>query len=160
MFEFQLPGSAPKTKSNTARNAEALGVARGVSRLFQRRAEHSLVEFKLKTGRRVDVIAMDGKGIFTAVEIKTSVADFRGDRKWREYLPYCDRFYFAVPEKFPHEILPDDCGLMIGDAFEAEIFRTAPQGAMNAARRKAMTLRFAATAAKRLQRYTDPPFNR
>jgi hypothetical protein len=30
-------------------------------------------------------------------EIKTSAADFNRDTKWQEYLPYCERFYFACP---------------------------------------------------------------
>ena len=91
------------------------------------------------------------------IEIKTSVPDFRSDKKWPHYVPFCDRFYFAVPQDFPHAILPLDHGLIIGDAYDAEILRPAPAGAMNAARRRAITLRFAHTAANRLQRYTDPP---
>ena len=31
------------------------------------------------------------------VEIKVSRADFKADKKWREYLPYCEKFYFACP---------------------------------------------------------------
>ena len=34
-------------------------------------------------------------------EIKSSLEDFRTDRKWRDYLDYCDSFFFAVAEDFP-----------------------------------------------------------
>lgn len=37
--------------------------------------------------------------LVTAYEIKVSVSDFNRDSKWVEYLPYCEKFYFAVPKK-------------------------------------------------------------
>jgi hypothetical protein len=36
-------------------------------------------------------------GSIFGYEVKVSRADFVADRKWREYLPYCDRFYFVAP---------------------------------------------------------------
>ena len=145
---------ATEAKRNT-QAAEA--VVRGVSRLMHNLDETCLSEFTLKTGRRVDIIALDRKGVFTVVEVKTSVADFRADGKWREYLDFCDRFYFAVPTAFPAGILPSECGLMVADGYGSEILRASPQGGMNASRRKALTLRFARTAATRLMRLNDPP---
>jgi hypothetical protein len=140
------------------RNTDAAeAVVRGVSRLMHQMDEGCLTEFTLKTGRRVDLIAIDRKGAFTVIEVKSSVADFRSDNKWHEYLDFCDRFYFAVPLDFPTDILPTECGLMVADGYGSEILRESPPGAMNAARRKALTLRFARTAATRLVRLSDPP---
>ncbi|MGY8997180.1 MAG: MmcB family DNA repair protein, partial [Alphaproteobacteria bacterium] len=107
-------------------------------------------------GRRADVIALDQKGRFTIVEIKTSLADFRSDNKWLEYLEFCDFYFFAVPEDFPQEVLPDDHGLIVADRFDATILRPSGEAPMNAARRKAQTLRFALLAARRLHELTDP----
>lgn len=143
--------------SNPSDDTAAWKIARGVSRFFQRRTETCLTEFTLNTGRRVDIAALDAKGQITIVEIKTSVGDFRADKKWPHYLPFCDRFFFAVPEYFPHDILPREHGLIVSDSYEAEILRESPTGRMNAARRRALTLRFAHTAANRLRNYTDPP---
>ena len=42
-------------------------------------------EFKLSSGRRVDVMGLNPGGRFLLVEIKSSVADFKSDKKWREY---------------------------------------------------------------------------
>ena len=116
----------------------------------------SLTEFTLKGGRRADIVAMDGKGRFTIVEVKSSVADFRADSKWPEYREFCDLFYFAVAAGFPLELIPEDCGLMVADAYEASILRDAPEEALSAARRRAVLLRFAAAAAGRLHRHEDP----
>ncbi len=133
-------------------------VTRGAARLLENLGQGVLTEFSLATGRRVDVIGIDRAGTVTVIEVKASVADFRGDRKWREYLDFCDRFYFAVAADFPRDLLPDDdiCGVIIADRFGAEILREAATEKLSAARRKAVTLRFARTASQRLQSMLDP----
>lgn len=136
-------------------NSVAIGISRGVARLMRSMDADCLFEFKLRTGRRADVIGLDRKGCFIIIEIKSSVADYRSDGKWHEYIGFCDHFYFAVPPGFPIEILPDGCGIIFGDSFGAEISRPSAPLAMNASRRRALTLLFARTAATRLIRITD-----
>jgi hypothetical protein len=115
-----------------------------------------LTELTLPTGRRVDVIGLGPKGEVHIVEVKASVADFRGDRKWAEYLDYADRFSFAVAPSFPRQILPEDAGLIVADRYGAEVLRAPEDHPLAAARRKAMTLRFARLAADRLRGFADP----
>jgi len=131
-------------------------LARGICRALADHGLATMVEFTLSSGRRVDVIGLDRAGQATIVEIKTSVADFRADQKWPEYLEFCDQFFFAVPQDFPQEILPGGCGLMVADAYGAAILRESPALQLNAARRRAQNLRFALVAAERLGRLTDP----
>jgi hypothetical protein len=147
---------------STPATLTALDVARGVGRLFASMGISSLTEFPLGSGRRVDMAGLDGKGRLCVVEIKVSVADLRADRKWTDYLDYCDQFYFAVPEAFPRTLLeqepylPGRAGLIIANRFEAACLRGASAVPMNAARRKAETLRFARRAAERLTGLLDP----
>lgn len=132
-------------------------LARGVCRALAEHGYAALTEFTLRSGRRADVIALDAGGQIAIVEVKASLADLRGDRKWPEYLEFCDRFYFAVPAGFPREALPaEGCGLMVADAYAAEILREAPRVPLHASRRKALTLRFARVAGRRLLRLADP----
>ena len=131
-------------------------LARGVCRMLAAHGLAGLTEIPLANGRRADVMTLDRAGDVTIVEVKSSVEDFRADRKWTEYREFCDRLFFAVPESFPVELIPDDCGLIIADGFGAEIVRPAPEHRLVAARRKAVTLRFAHLAALRLQRLVDP----
>lgn len=131
-------------------------MARGLCRALAALGFASLVEFPLGNGRRVDIFALAGSGEFTIVEIKTSLADFRADRKWPYYLDFSDRFYFAVPLSFPAELIPEHCGLMVADAFGAEVLRVGPANPLPAARRRALTLRFARVAAVRLRYLLDP----
>lgn len=131
-------------------------VARGVSRMLLDRGYAPLLEFTLPNGRRLDVAAISDAGDIAAVEIKVSLADFRADEKWPEYLEYCDRYYFAVPDGFPLELLPDAHGLIVADKFGAAIVREAPHSPITAARRKSLLIRFGRTAAERFARAADP----
>jgi len=132
-------------------------IVRGVSRMMLEHGHAPLPEFSLPTGRRLDIAAVTGSGEIVGIEIKVSVDDFRGDMKWPEYLEYCDHYYFAVPDGFPQEILPDGQGLIIADRFGGAILRPSATSTISAARRKAMLIRFARVAAERHARLLDPP---
>ncbi|HEY8382320.1 MAG TPA: MmcB family DNA repair protein [Microvirga sp.] len=134
----------------------AAGVQRGVRRLFAQLGHVTLPEFTLANGRRADVIALAPDGQLTIIEIKSSVADFRADQKWPDYEDFCDRFYFAVPETVPFDVLPQDRGLILADSFGAAIMREAQSHALAGARRKAVMLRFAHVAAGILHAMADP----
>ena len=116
-------------------SATALQVQRGVRRLFAELGHVTIPEFSLANGRRADVIALCGAGKLTIVEIKSSVADFRADRKWPDYRDFCDRFFFAIPEEVPESLIPEECGLIVADAYGAELSRMAPAAKLAAARR-------------------------
>lgn len=140
----------------------AADVARGVARLLWRQDQVALCEVPLGNGRRADLMALDGKGGISIVEIKCSRADLRGDGKWHEYLDYCDHFYWAVPAGFnlaPFEeahFRPDIAGLIVADRYDAAILRSPAARPLAAARRKTETLRFARRAAQRLLGSLDP----
>jgi hypothetical protein len=136
-------------------NAAGL-IARGVMRYFAAHGMVGLAEMTLRSGRRADLLCLDAKSRITIVEIKSSIEDFRCDQKWPEYLEYCDRFYFAVPESFPQAVLPPEQGLMVADGYGASVIRESGDFALNAARRRALLLQFAQLAAGRLQAVIDP----
>lgn len=134
----------------------ACDLLRGVGRALAD-ADHAVVaELPLGNGRRADMATIDRAGAITLVEVKSCRADFRSDRKWHEYLPYCDRFYFAVGRDFLLDLLPSDEGLILADRFGAEIVREARLRALSAARRKVMLIRFGRAAASRLRALVDP----
>jgi hypothetical protein len=134
----------------------AMRICRGVIRLMDGLGFASLQEFPLRAKRRADVIAVDAAGEIVIVEVKSGRADFQSDRKWPEYLEFCDRFFFAVEPDFPRDILPVDCGLIVADAHGGEIMRPAPQGKLNGNRRRVLTLEIAIAANRRLARMLNP----
>lgn len=140
----------------------ASDVLRGTCRWLLRAGVAPLAEVPLAGGRRADILGVDGAGRLTLVEIKVSLSDLRGDRKWPDYLEHCDRFFWAVPAGLPTTDLetpafrPEDTGLIIADRFDAEAVRPAPWRPLNAARRKATTLNLARRAAHRWLGLIDP----
>ena len=139
-------------------NNVAQRLCRGVCRALTDLGYAPLPEFRLACGRRADIFALSDRGEAVIVEIKSSVEDFRADQKWPEYQPWCDRFYFAVSESFPRELVPEECGLIVADSWTAVILRDSPVRTLAPARRKALTLRAALAASERLLLLTDPGY--
>ncbi|CAL1690341.1 hypothetical protein MMB232_00463 [Brevundimonas subvibrioides] len=132
-----------------SRPETTLGVTRGAARLLADMGYAPLLEVCLPNGRRADVMALGRKGDIVIVEVKSVPDDFRVDRKWPEYAPFCDAFYFAVAPEFPDGILPDAPGLIVADTFGGAVVRDAPVSPLAPARRKAMTIAFGRLAAMR-----------
>ena len=124
-------------------------VTRGAARLLAALGYAPLAEVTLPNGRRADLMALGRRGEIFIVEVKSGLEDFRTDRKWGEYRPYCDAFAFAVSPEFPQEILPEEPGLIVADGFGGAVIREAQSVPLAGARRKALTLAFARLAALR-----------
>jgi hypothetical protein len=141
----------------------AAAVARGIGRLFRRNQIWVAPEIALPNGRRADLMGIDARGAIIIVEIKVSRADLLGDAKWPEYLDHCDRFYWGLPPTLDASLaaspafLPETTGLIIADAYDAEIIRPAATRPLAPARRKSETARLAALALRRLNLLQDPP---
>lgn len=131
-------------------------LARGVARHLLGHGFVSVEEFVPARGLRVDLMALGPKGEIWVVECKSCRADYMSDSKWQGYLPWCDRFFWAVDADFPVDLLPDQTGLILSDAYGAEILRQAPEVLLAPARRRKLTQMFARHAARRLHLLRDP----
>jgi len=128
----------------------ALVIRRGVQRLLIEMGAAVLPELCLPTGRRADLVALTRNGGIWIIEIKSSVEDFRVDRKWPEYRLFCDRFFFATHPDVPAHIFPQECGFLLSDGYGAEMMRDAPEHRLAAPMRKALMLRIARSGAARI----------
>jgi len=153
----EFPDSAPALQG-------AAAITRGVCRLFHRHDIFTVAEMPLRNNRRADLMGLSRNGDIVIVEIKCARGDLLGDAKWTEYLDFCDRFYWAVcPEILCEELhqerfLPERTGLIVADAYDAEILRPAALHPLAASRRKVETLRLARQAMRRLTGISDPAF--
>lgn len=137
------------TVVSVARPEITANVTRGAARLLADLGYAPLAEVTLPNGRRADLMALGPKGEIVIVEVKSGIEDYRVDRKWHEYMPYCDRFAFAVAPEFPQEILPEEPGLIVCDGFGGAVLREAPIAPLAGARRKALIVAFGRLAAMR-----------
>lgn len=131
-------------------------LARGVARHLAGHGFATIEEFVPDRGLRVDVMALGAKGEIWVVECKSSRADFMSDQKWQGYLPWCDRYFWAVDQEFDVDLLPEGTGLIIADGYDAEILRMGPEDKLAAARRNKLVRKFAFHAARRLHALRDP----
>jgi hypothetical protein len=140
----------------------AQAVARGICRLFARNDIWCIPEMPLRSNRRADLMGIDAKGHLVIVEIKVSKADLLGDAKWQDYLEHCDRFYWGLAAHLDRAcmeteaFLPERCGLIVADGYDAEILRPAATVPLNAARRKAEIERLARASLRRHMASLDP----
>jgi hypothetical protein len=134
----------------------AAAIQRGVGRMLRGAGFACVPELSLANGRRADVLALGRKGEVWIIEIKSSPADYLSDSKWRDYMEFCDRFFFAIPADMDPSLIDEGAGLIIADAWGADIVRDAAEARLAGARRKAVTLLVARTAAMRLHSATDP----
>ena len=124
-----------------------------IARMFIERGDACLREFTLRSGRRVDLIAIGSGGEITIVEVKSSRQDFISDRKWQDYPEWADRFYFAVAEGFPRDLLPGpkESGIIITDGFDCFEVQPAPRAKLVGQRRNHLTRRLAHVAMRRIE---------
>jgi hypothetical protein len=141
-MDAEAPLAVTRPETTTA-------VTRGAARLFLALGYAPLAEVGLPNGRRADLMALGPRGEIAIAEVKSGLDDYRTDRKWAEYAPYCDAFYFAVEAGFPRHVLPDGPGLIVADAFGGAVIVEPPVVQLAPARRKAVTLIFARLAAAR-----------
>ena len=133
----------------TGRPQVTQAVTRGAARLLVALGHAPVAEVGLPNGRRADLMALGPRGEILIVEVKSSPEDYLCDRKWGDYLPFCDSFYFAVGPEFPQALLPQEPGLIVADGFGGAVLRDAPASRLAPARRKALILAFGRLAAMR-----------
>lgn len=141
-----------------ARPEVTIAVCRGACRLMRQAGHSVLLELPLPDGRRADIFAVGRTGELVIVEVKSSIEDWRVDGKWPDYLNWCDLLYVAVPVDFPQQLIPDEIGLIVADAYGGEILRTPTRRPVAAGRRKALLIDCARLASERLARIEDPDF--
>lgn len=134
-------------------------LARGVCRHLYSHDFVTVEELIPAPGLRVDVMALGPRSEVWVIECKSSRADFQADAKWQGYLEWCDRYFWAVDDAFPAELLPEETGLIIADAYDAEIVRLGPETKLPPARRKVLLQKFARHAALRWHAARDPTFS-
>ncbi len=159
-YSDSLPSPSARTKAPD--HSQSSAVARGICRLFARNDIWCIPEMPLRCGRRADLMGIDVKGRIIIVEIKVSRADLLGDAKWCDYLDYCDLFYWGLPpqlDRGPLEtaaFMPERCGVIVADGYDAEILRPAASAPLAAARRKVEVERLARASLRRMVVAGDP----
>jgi hypothetical protein len=156
MAERSLVAAIGTAQIRRSRPEVTQAVTRGAMRCLRALGYSVLSEVILASGRRADVLALSPSGRIVIVEVKSSIEDWRADAKWSGYAAFCDGLAFAVAPDFPTDVIPDEVGLIVADAYGGAVIREPAEVPLPPARRRAILMRFAALAADRLQAVVDP----
>lgn len=85
---------------------------------------HIELGLKKRGHLRADVFCLNTKSDTVITEVKSCWQDFKTDKKWQNYKPFCMRMYFAIDEtlfathgtKILEAIEGHSCGLIVIDA--------------------------------------------
>lgn len=146
----------PENLADGRQSETAAAICQGVRRLFRQTGIATVCELVLANGRRADIAGVSPDGAIHIVEVKSSIQDFRADKKWTSYIEYCDYFYFASLPTLDSKIFPAGTGIIAADQYGAAIIEDAPLVKLAPARRKQFLLRFSHHAANYLHALQDP----
>ncbi len=121
----------PKKKSDASNlSLDANHIRSVIARRYakMRWAVHYEVGLVKKGRLRADVVAMTMGAYFVIVEVKSSVADFRSDRKASSYLKYSNQTYFAMTAKVYSKVkdeIPKDFGVFVVSESSCKVVKKA-----------------------------------
>ena len=88
-------------------------ILRNTMRFLSNKGYKMITEFALPNKKRVDLIGINREKKIIIIEVKSNFMSIKKDKKWENYLNYCNLFYFAlseVPEKFKFKIINTPLG--------------------------------------------------
>lgn len=106
--KVQLAASYPS-------EADRLKDAVGQYYTSKRHAVHLEVGLCKRGRLRADVLTVTMGSQITLLEVKSSVADFKSDKKYTKYLQFCDKMYFVVSTEVYEKIkdlIPSSIGVI------------------------------------------------
>ena len=119
-----------------------------------------LSEFALPNKKRVDIIAINLKKKIIIVEVKSNKKNLKYDKKWKNYLNYCNYFYFACNEKLKDFDFSENIGIIQNNSNNIKIVRKSKYKKLSENIKKKLIFKIALSAASKFHRLIDPEFNK
>ena len=119
-----------------------------------------LSEFALPNKKRVDIIAINLKKEIIIVEVKPSERAIKIDKKWFNYLNYCNYFYFACNDKLEDFNFSKNVGVIQNSSTKIKIIKTAKYKKISKEEKNNLIFKIALSASSKFHRLIDPKFNK
>ena len=119
-----------------------------------------LSEFALPNKKRVDIIAINLKKEIIIVEVKSNKKSLKYDKKWKNYLKYCNYFYFATNEKLKEFHFSKNIGVIQNNSNTAKIIKKSKYQKLSENKKKELIFRIALSATSKFHRLIDPEFKK
>ena len=135
-------------------------ILRNTMRFLSNKGYKMITEFALPNKKRVDLIGINREKKIIIIEVKSNFMSIKKDKKWENYLNYCNLFYFAlseVPEKFKFK---KKIGFIKSTRLETKIVKDCEYIKMKKLKKNKIIFNFAASAASKFHRLVDPFFKK
>ena len=119
-----------------------------------------LSEFALPNKKRVDIIAINLKKKIIIVEVKSNKKNLKYDKKWKNYLNYCNYFYFACNDKLKDSEFSENIGIIQNNSNNIKIIRKSKYQKISENKKKQLIFKIALSAASKFHRLIDPGFKK
>ena len=119
-----------------------------------------LSEFALPNKKRVDIIGINLKKKIIIVEVKSNKKNLKYDKKWRNYLNYCNYFYFACNDKLKDFDFSENIGVIQNNSNNIRIIRKSKYKKLSENKKKQLIFKIALSAISKFHRLIDPEFKK
>ena len=119
-----------------------------------------LSEFALPNKKRVDIIAINLKKKIIIVEVKSNKKNLKYDKKWKNYLNYCNYFYFACNDKLKDFDFSENIGVIQNNSNNIRIIRKSKYKKLSENKKKQLIFKIALSATSKFHRLIDPEFKK
>ena len=119
-----------------------------------------LSEFALPNKKRVDIIAINLKRKIIIVEVKSNKKSLKYDKKWKNYLNYCNYFYFACNDKLKDFNFSENIGVIQNNSNNIKIIRKSKYKKLSENKKKQLIFKIALSATSKFHRLIDPEFKK
>ena len=119
-----------------------------------------LSEFALPNKKRVDIIAINSEKEIIIVEVKSNKNGIKNDKKWKNYLNYCNYFYFACNGKLKDLNFYKNIGIIQNTASNIKIIKKSKYKKLSENKKNKLIFKIALSATSKFHRLIDPEFKK
>ncbi|PPR34459.1 MAG: hypothetical protein CFH26_00446 [Alphaproteobacteria bacterium MarineAlpha6_Bin4] len=119
-----------------------------------------LSEFALPNKKRVDIIALSEKKKIIIVEVKSNKKDIKTDKKWKNYLKYCNYFYFSCNDNLKDLNFSENVGIIKNNSKGTKIVKSPKYKKLSKNTKDLLIFKIALSASSKFHRLVDPEFKK
>ena len=118
-----------------------------------------LSEFALPNKKRVDIIGINLKKEIVIVEVKSNKNGIKLDKKWKNYLNYCNYFFFASSEKINFNF-SENIGVIQNNSNKIKITKEPKYKKLPENKKNKLIFTISLSAISKFHRLIDPEYKK
>ena len=134
-------------------------ILQNTMRFLSAKGYRVLSEFALPNKKRVDIIGINLKKEIVIVEVKSNKNGIKLDKKWKNYLNYCNYFYFACSEKLNLNF-SENIGIIRNNCNKIEITKEPKYNKLPENKKNKLIFKISLSAISKFHRLIDPEYKK